>query len=401
MDLVGFEEARYRALVAEFSEFLSRLRFQGTSFVPVSAKQGDNVVERSKRTPYYDGPTLLGLLETLPVTRDRSGDALRFPVQYVLRPHLDYRGFAGVIAEGEVKVGDEIMVLPSGRTSVVSGIDTYEGELERAFAPMSVTIRLADEVDVSRGDMLVRPGPGAAVPAVAYEVEAMVVWLSEQAFDPSRQLLMKHAARSVPARIVDVTGHLSLETLQETPRPGLKLNDIARVRVHAARPVFCDPYEVSRSTGAFILIDRASNGTVAAGMIRTAKGIERSGNRRRAVSQDERKDRLGHRALLVRVDAADPRAIERMLFDRGLVTLVVSAGEVPTEAIELLTVRAIEAGLVVLSAGLDDATFRAIAAKVPGAPIVDATNAPDLEGIATRIATEALAIDVVAGGGGI
>ncbi len=396
MDLVGFEEVRFRALVDEFSLFLRRLRFRGTSFVPVSAKRGDNVVEKSPRTPYYEGPTLLGLLETLPVVRDRSADAFRFPVQYVLRPHLDYRGFAGVIAEGEVKAGDEVAVLPSGRRSVIAGIDTFEGSVDRAFAPMSVTLRLADEVDVSRGDMIAHP---ARLPSIACEVDATVVWLSERPFDASRRLLFKQTSRLVPARIIDVVGHVSLDTLETTSKPGLSLNDIVRVRVRTARPIFCDPYAVSRATGAFILVDAADNGTVAAGMIDKAYGIERSLDSRAMVTGDERRDRLGHGALLARVDTADPRAVERLLFDKGLVTLVVSGFEIVPAVFESVALRAIEAGLVVLVTGIDVATFAALADKAGRA--IDAANVASVEEAAQRIGALAFAALEVQGGGGI
>jgi bifunctional enzyme CysN/CysC len=396
MDLVGFAEARFRSLVEELSRFLAKLRFRGTSFIPVSAKRGDNIVERSASTPYYDGPTLLGLLETLPVVRDRSADAFRFPVQYVLRPHLDYRGFAGAIAEGEVRLGDPITVLPSGRRSVVAAIDTFDGPLDRAFAPMSVTLRLADEVDVSRGDMLVHPD---RLPFVAFETEATLVWLAERPFDPSRRLLMKHASRIVPARVIDVVGHVSLETLETVAKDGIALNDIARVRVRAARPIFCDPYVTSRATGAFILIDALDNGTVAAGMIESAKGIERARDARATVTQDERRDRLGHVAVIARVDETDPRAIERILFDRGLLTIVVATHEMDRSLVEPLATGAVEAGLVVLVAGLDDASFAALAARTSRA--IDTTNVPGVEEAARRIAEVAFAAGEVQGGGGI
>ncbi|MFO0618142.1 MAG: sulfate adenylyltransferase subunit CysN [Polyangiaceae bacterium] len=347
MDLVEFSEARFDELVATFGAFLSELRFAGISFVPVSAKRGDNVVEKSAATPWYRGKSLLELLETLEVRRPRAAGALRFPVQYVIRPHLDYRAFAGVVADGEVRVGDAVVVLPSGRATVVTGIDTFDGSLTRAFAPMSVSIRLRDEVDVSRGDMLVRADQR---PTTAFDLEATIVWMSEAPFDPARKLLMKHTSRMVGARVSEVIGHVSLETLAVESKPGLGLNDIARVRLRTAKPIFCDPYETSRATGAFILIDAATNATVAAGMIRSGRDASAARDAGTKVSSEERAERLGHRAVIARVAEGRATEVERALFDRGVLAVVLSDATGARAAVEAGAVVVTEAALEGLEA---------------------------------------------------
>jgi sulfate adenylyltransferase large subunit len=332
MDLVGYDRSVFERIRAEFAAFASRLGVKEVTYIPISALKGDNVVHRSEATPWHDGPTLLAHLETVPVARDRNHENFRYPVQYVLRPHLDYRGFAGEIAAGVVRKGDPILVLPSRKTTRVRAIDTYGGEIEAAFAPMSVTIRLEDEVDVSRGDMLVHPDD---LPEVGQGFDAMIVWMSERPLDRDKTYFLKHTTQLVRAEVVDVVGHTDLETLEEVSAAGLGLNDIGRVRIRCHRPIFFDAYAKSRATGAFILIDSMTNGTVAAGMIlgatsqKTQRSTELSGPRTQ-VSAGERRERLGQTGALVRVrgDAADvvgnvAYALERRLFDLGRVAAVV------------------------------------------------------------------------------
>ena len=293
MDLKGYDEGVYQAIQKTFSEFAARLRFKDVTFIPISALKGDNIVQRSENTPWFGGRTLLEHLETVPIASDENHDDFRYPVQYVLRPNLDYRGFAGEIAAGVVRRGDTVTVLPSRRTTRIKAIDTYEGEREIAFAPMSVALRLEDEVDVSRGDMLVHPDN---LPSVAQRFEAHVVWMSEKPLDRAKSYFLKHTTRLVRAEIERVVGHIDLETLGEVPAEGLSLNDIGRALVRTHRPIFFDSYERSRNTGAFILIDSLTNDTVAAGMI-VSEGRDGAGRRepglRSQVSPAERKERLG------------------------------------------------------------------------------------------------------------
>jgi bifunctional enzyme CysN/CysC len=349
MDLAGWDHAAYRRAADTLADFARRLSFESVHLVPVAATIGDNVARRGDNTPWYAGPTILELLETLPLVRDRSREPFRLPVQIVLRPDESYRAFAGTIASGEIRAGDEVVVLPSRKRTRVRGVDVFEGSLEQAHAPMSVAIRLADEVDASRGEMLCKPGEEAAV---ATTFEARVVWLSERAFDPGRTLLLKHTTRVVPARITDLLGKTSLETLESLPTATLALNDIAEVRISLTRPIFCDPYRVCRTTGAFILVDAMDNGTVAAGMIERA--VATQSDERGAVTEVQRALRMGHAGGIVllgeRGDAAVE--IERHLFDGGLSTMLVRAGELPDPVLREVAVRAASAGLVVVIEGV-------------------------------------------------
>ena len=338
MDIVSYERGVFERLRDEFGAFVAKLGFRDVVFLPISARKGDNVVRRSPRTPWYEGATLLEHLETVPVARDREGREFRFPVQYVLRPHLDYRGFAGQVASGEVRAGDAVRVLPSRRRTHVKAIDVWEGEEARAFAPMSVTLRLADEVDISRGDMIVHED---ATVRVVERFAAMLVWMSERPIDPHRSYLVKHTARVVPARVEKVAWKLDLDTLAEHPAEGLALNDIGRVVVRANRPLFVDAYAKNRVTGAFIVIDALTNDTVAAGMILDegalgADGMGDSARPRSRVSTTERRQRLGQSGAVVWVETmgvpgdgvleragALASALERALFDRGRVATVI------------------------------------------------------------------------------
>jgi bifunctional enzyme CysN/CysC len=270
MDLVGFDEGVFRGLCADLRRFADPLGFEELHFFPVSARLGDNVATSSGHTPWHQGGTILHFLESVGGGREEANAHFRFPVQLVVRPHLDYRGLAGQIATGSVSVGDEVTVLPSGTRTRVSAIDSFEGPLARATAPMSVVLRLADEVDAARGDLLSHP---ATAPAPRDRIEATAVWLSERPLDPMRAYLLKHTTRTVPARVA-VQSLLDLETLAEAPAAGLALNDIGRIVVTCARPVICDPYARNRATGAFILIDALTNETVAAGVIGNAAEAE-------------------------------------------------------------------------------------------------------------------------------
>ncbi|MFN7132975.1 MAG: sulfate adenylyltransferase subunit CysN, partial [Myxococcales bacterium] len=342
MDLVDWSEEVFERLQADFREVTRRLSFRDVRFFPISARKGDNVVSRSARMDWYAGGTILSHLESIPVARDRSREAFRYPVQNVLRPNLDYRGFAGQIASGSIRPGDEVVVLPSRRRTRVKAIDTFEGEQARAFAPMSVTLRLADEVDLSRGEMLARPGEE---PKVSARFEAMLVWLSERPWDQSRALLLKHTTRTVPARIDRVQAKTDLDALTDVPSDGLSLNDIGRVTIRCNRPIFCDAYAENRVTGAFILIDALSNDTVAAGMIVSADALESGARPDAPVTEAERSALLGQRGAVLFVDGdaalQTAHTVDRALLVRALASMVVDARELADEALVEVAVRCV------------------------------------------------------------
>ena len=264
MDLVGFDEGVFRRLARDLEQFAAPLGFAQLSFIPVSARLGDNVAGPSARTPWHQGGTVLGFLESVEPLRDAVGAPFRFPVQTVIRPHLDYRGLAGQIASGTVSVGDEVVVLPSGTRTAIRAIDSFDGPLSQAFAPMSVVLRLLHEVDASRGDLIAHL---RAAPAPRSRLDGTVVWLSERPLDPRRAYLLKHTTRTVPVQGLAVKSRVDLETLAELPAESLALNEIGHVAIRCGRPIIPDPYARSRATGAFILIDALTNETAAAGTV--------------------------------------------------------------------------------------------------------------------------------------
>jgi bifunctional enzyme CysN/CysC len=270
MDLVDYDQERYEELRTEFRDFAAKLDVTDLAVIPVSALKGDNVVDRSANMPWYEGSSLLHHLEEVHIASDRNLIDARFPVQYVVRPHSDewhdYRGYAGQVASGVMKVGDEVMVLPSGLTSTISTIETFDGPVEEAFPPMSVTVRLADNVDVSRGDMICRVGNQ---PTVSQDVEAMVCWMSDEfKLEPRSRWIVKHTTRSAKTVVRDVTYRLDVNTLhRDEEASSLGLNEIGRISMRVTSPLFVDEYRRNRTTGSFILIDETTGSTVAAGMI--------------------------------------------------------------------------------------------------------------------------------------
>jgi len=269
MDLVEYSEERFDEIVRDLAELGARLGVHDAQAIPVSALKGDNVVDRTEAMPWYAGPTLLEHLEAIEIAGDRNHADRRFPVQWVVRPmadsHPDYRGYAGQIAGGDWHPGDEVVVLPSGLRSRVAAIDTVDGELPEALPGQSVTIRLEDDVDVSRGDMLADP---ASPPVAARELVANVCWMTEKPVEDRARLLVKQTTRTVPARIDEILSVVEIETLEDKPSPGrLELNDLGVVRLRLAEPLVVDPYARNRFTGAFILIDEATFDTVGAGMV--------------------------------------------------------------------------------------------------------------------------------------
>ena len=269
MDLVDWDESAFDAVVAQFAEVAQRLEIPDVTFIAISARLGDNVVERSERMPWYDGPTLLTHLEEVEIASEQSRAPARFPVQWVIRPqdadHPDYRGYAGRVAGGSLALGDDVVILPSGRSSRVAGIDTLDGDLDRASAPMSVTVLLEDDIDVARGDMIVT---GEELPLVTSQLRARICWMAQSPLRVGDRYVIKHTTRSVRAVVDGVEDRLDIETLRpDQSAEELLLNDIGAVSLRLSGPLVVDPYSSNRETGSFILIDESSNDTVAAGMI--------------------------------------------------------------------------------------------------------------------------------------
>jgi sulfate adenylyltransferase large subunit len=285
MDLVDYSQERFEELVQDFAGFAGKLAASGANgrrtdvtYIPISALEGDNVVSRSQRMDWYDGPVLLELLETLDVAYDHpNAKPARFPVQWVIRPSEagadgeDYRGYSGQLASGALRVGDEVAVLPGGGRTRIAAIDTFDGELDEATAPMSLTLRLEDELDVSRGELICHPDEA---PLVARELEADVCWMTEQPLRPGSRYLLKHTSSNVTAIVQEIEDVVDVHTLErdglDEGSPALELNDIGRVRLRTSGPLAFDPYASNRRTGSFILIDEAHNSTVGAGMIAAA-----------------------------------------------------------------------------------------------------------------------------------
>jgi len=333
MDLVDFDQATFEEIRRAYTAFVAGLGIQDITFIPISALAGDNVAAASERTPWYPGPPLLAHLESVHIASDHNLQDLRFPVQLVLRPDQHFRGFAGSLASGVVRVGDEVMVLPSRARTTVQRIVTWEGDLPEAFAPMSVALVLADEVDCSRGDTLVRPGDE---PQVAHELEAMVVWMDERPFVRGRSYLIKQTTRAVPGELDALLYRVDVNTLARAPAHALAMNEVGRCLLALHRPLAFDLYARNRATGAFIIIDRSTNGTVGAGMI-VERG-ERSGgdpwaqggvdeggaDARSPITREAREARAQQRAitlLLTGLPASGKRtlayALEQRLFAAG------------------------------------------------------------------------------------
>jgi sulfate adenylyltransferase subunit 1 len=269
MDMVDYSKQRFEEIVGEYKRFAAQLGLHDVHCIPLSALNGDMVVERGESMDWYIGPTLMELLETIPIDRDVNTTDFRFPVQWVCRPqtqeHHDYRGFMGRIEAGEVSVGDEITILPSGRTTRVKEINTYDGKLQTAYAPQSVALTLEDEIDISRGDMFVRGS--VHVPQVQKEFRAMLCWLAEAPLEKSRKYLVKHTTRVAKCLFSGIDHRVDVNTLELHPVDKLAMNDIAQVSLKVQQPLVFDSYNIDRATGSFIVIDEATNNTVAAGMI--------------------------------------------------------------------------------------------------------------------------------------
>jgi bifunctional enzyme CysN/CysC len=340
MDLVDYAEEVFERIKNEYQAFAARLELPDVHFMPISALKGDNVVRNSPRMPWYQGSPLVHFLETVYIGSDRNLSDLRFPVQLVLRPNLDFRGFAGTVASGIIRKGDEVMVLPSRRTSHVKAITTFDGELEEAFAPQSVTLTLEDEVDISRGDMLVRPGN---VPRVEQKFEALIVWMHDEKLVPGKSYLFKQTTRVLPGSVNTLRYRVDVNTLHRQEAPALELNEIGRCQVVLSAPIAYDAYRRNRATGSFIIIDRLTNATMGAGMILDREPDQRRGSLWDAepassslsaqlskVTAEERSQRFGQKPvtlLLTGMPGAGKSsiasALERRLFDEGRAAMVI------------------------------------------------------------------------------
>ncbi|SPL71727.1 sulfate adenylyltransferase subunit CysN [Acinetobacter stercoris] len=343
MDLVEFSETRFNEIQAEYDNFVSQLgdrRPENILFVPISALNGDNVVNKSSNTPWYNGKTLMNILETVEITRDTSKHEFRFPVQYVNRPNLDFRGFAGTIALGEVRVGDEIIALPSGKKSTVKEIVTYDGNLDHAIAGQAVTLTLNDEIDISRGNMLVKAGEQ---PLISRRVDASVVWMNDHPLVVGKLYNIKIGTQTIPAKVTKINYRTNVNTLEHMHVEQLDLNAIANVVVEFDAPVVFDRYQDSRYTGSFIFIDRLSNVTVGAGMVEAA--IEWTADST-PVTAEDRAARLGQKPAAVQVSSVaieQAQKIESLLIQQGIVAIA-KAG-LSTEQVALVR----ETGIVVLT----------------------------------------------------
>lgn len=354
MDLVDYSEQRFNEIREDYLQFAQALNLPDLHFAPLSALKGDNVVNPSEKMSWYTGQPLLAQLETININQASTEQPLRFPVQYVNRPHLDFRGYAGTVASGTVNVGDEVQVLPSGKRSRVKEIVTWDGNLDSAFAQQSVTLTLEDEIDISRGDMLVHAN---TLVEPKRNFNAHLVWMSDAPLVPGRSYALKLASGGSNAVISRIHHRIDVNTLERSTTGVLGLNEIAEVEISAESPLVVDDYQSLRQTGAFILIDRLTNSTVAAGMVSAPQTSARNLTlySEPAVTAADRAARLGQQARLIGLPGADAEllyTLERALFERGRLAMVAQ----PEQQATLLA-----AGLIVLSQSADQADWIASA----------------------------------------
>jgi sulfate adenylyltransferase large subunit len=373
MDAVGYEEAVFRAIETEFRDFVARLSAPHIYFLPISALEGDNVVRRSRNMPWFQGASLLEFLETVPVHHRMRVTPFRFPVQRVIRPDQTFRGYAGQVVSGAIRPGDSILALPSGRRSRVKSIETFDGRLEEAVAPMSVTLTLEDELDISRGDTI---ASAQKAPEVARQFDVSMVWLNERPLNPGRRYLLKHSTQTLPAEVKSVRHRVNIKTLEHEATDSLEMNGIGVLRIETSRPIYFDEYTHNRATGSLILIDSETNATVGAGMILGPVIVEHE--RPRAALPDFRQERVTpveriaryrHAGGIISLGDRKPLAwlVERRLFDRGCAVTVVERASVETlAALE-------QAGLLVLLVSEKAPDWELPAADVEAANFVIAT----------------------------
>jgi bifunctional enzyme CysN/CysC len=357
MDLVEYSEERFNQIKADYLAFAKDLNLPDIQFAPISALNGDNVVNPSENMPWHNGAPLMTLLEQIEIAQDHNFDELRFPVQYVNRPNLNFRGYCGTLTSGVVQVGDMIKVLPSGKQSRVKSIVTWDGELDRAFAPMAVTLTLEDEIDISRGDLLVH---AEAAPEPRQHFSAHLVWMDENALNPARDYEIKLATSRQTGRISRVHHRIDVNTLEHIPTGSLELNEIAKVDLSLERAVVADNYRLHKGTGAFILVDRFTNRTVAAGMILPP---EQTQNALKLTSESLLnstlwEQRFGQKASCIQVKGgtAEQRAqllysLEKALFDQGKVAFVLDteSPQVPSDTDDTLVNWLTSKGIILLT----------------------------------------------------
>ncbi|MCF8397561.1 MAG: sulfate adenylyltransferase subunit CysN [Bacteroidales bacterium] len=343
MDLVDYSQEVYDKIVEDYKSFVTSLGIPDINFIPLSALKGDNVVEVSERMPWYHGKSMLEFLETVHVTSDRNFEDVRFPVQYVIRPDLKYRGFAGRVSSGVINKGDEVMVLPSRQKAKVKSIDTFDGEQEFAFPPQSVTISLDREIDVSRGEMLVPPNN---IPRIERHFEAMLVWMDEKPMDAYTQFYIKQTTNNTKARIDRVRFKIDVNTLEKSEADHFELNEIGRVEMTTVKPLFFDPYKKNHNTGSFVLIDPITHNTVAVGMILdkissesysrlTTHDSQKIVKGESLVSQKERQKRYNQKGSTLWITGLHGSgknelaySLEKRLFDMGAVTILLDGKSV-------------------------------------------------------------------------
>jgi bifunctional enzyme CysN/CysC len=320
MDLMSYSETTFNEIKQTYLDFTSSLDLHDICFIPMSALDGDNVVNASENMPWYTGETLMAALNSIEIANDHNFNDARFPVQYVNRPNLDFRGFCGTVASGVFRKGDLITALPSGKSTKIKSIVTYDGDLDEAFPPMAVTLTLEDEIDISRGDMLI--GTEQQAPIVADKFKATIVWMTEKALTPGRQYILKLATRSVSGSIALIHHRIDVNTLEHHDAQDLQLNEIGSCTVAVNAPVVFDAYKNNKGTGAFIIIDRLTNGTVGAGMITGACDEQNL----LPVSTEERATRYSQKPTAIALNGVTSKdsayLLERKLFDNGHATTV-------------------------------------------------------------------------------
>lgn len=348
MDLVDYDEKVFENIVADFEEFAHKLEVTDVTFIPISALKGDNVVEKSEAMDWYNGATLLHHLETVKVDAAENVVDFRFPVQYVIRPGMDFRGFSGQVASGHIRPGDEIKVLPSGLTSKVKELVTRDGNLEAAYPGDSITITIEDEIDISRGDMIVRKDN---VPTVRNEIEAVLCWMNEKELDLDKQYILQHTSQQVQVFIEELFYRINVDTLHSEETDHLKLNEIGRVKLKTSKNIFFDPYKINQKTGSFIIIDPATNVTVGAGMIRAGSTTSKEEITQNSklntqhspntvwepwnISRETREERNGHEAEVLWFTGISgagkstiAKALEQRLWEEGKQTMLLDGDQV-------------------------------------------------------------------------
>ena len=414
MDLVDYSEARFDEIRQQYADFVADLGIPDVRFVPISALLGDNVVESGDTMPWYEGATLMHVLEHVHIASDRNLSCFRLAVQYVNRPDATFRGYCGSIASGKVAKGDEVVVLPSGRVSAVDRIVTFDGDLDEAYAPMAVTLTLAADVDVSRGDVISHP---AAAPVGETELEGHIVWMADEAMQLNKGYLFKQLSTTTPGVVSAINHRIDVNTLAKEDAPSLELNQIGHCRISLARPVAVDPYSRNRTCGAFIIIDRVTNNTVGAGMITTTAADRQRDYRAEAFSKEavgvllrdsmvasaQRTARVGHGALAVWLSGPTGSgkrsiafAVEKRLFDMGYLCQVVDGyadglGRRTAIAARLLN----RAGVIALCAApISEGEGARLARGTIDAPmIVVALGSADVDGAELTLATDERSLD--------